>query len=57
MKAPIQSIKGLFGRDNVIFDNASLVTFLLMNALKVEEWNIMMDVNICGVLKALRQVC
>lgn len=55
-----QDVKGFihfaldkFGRVDVIFNNAGVMPLSPMNALKVEEWDKMIDVNICGVLNGI----
>ncbi|MEH1939584.1 MAG: SDR family oxidoreductase [Nostoc sp.] len=42
-----------FGRVDVIFNNAGVMPLSPMNALKVEEWDTMIDVNIRGVLNGI----
>ena len=50
MKAFIQFVKDKFDQLDVIFNNAGVMPLSLMNALKVEEWDKMINVNIHGVL-------
>ncbi|MEH1976489.1 MAG: SDR family oxidoreductase [Nostoc sp.] len=42
-----------FGRVDVIYNNAGVMPLSPMNALKVEEWDTMIDVNIRGVLNGI----
>lgn len=53
MKAFIHFAKDKFGRLDVIFNNAGVMPLSPMNALKVEEWDKMIDVNIHGVLNGI----
>lgn len=53
MKAFIQFAKDKFDRVDVIFNNAGIMPLSPMNALKVEEWDAMIDVNIHGVLNGI----
>ena len=53
MKAFIQFTQDQFGRVDVIFNNAGIMPLSPMNALKVEEWDTMIDVNIRGVLNGI----
>lgn len=48
--------KAKFGRVDVIFNNAGVMPVSPMNALKVEEWNAIVDVNIKGVLNGIAAV-
>jgi NADP-dependent 3-hydroxy acid dehydrogenase YdfG len=45
-----------FGRIDVIVNNAGLMPLSLMSSLKVEEWDLMIDVNIRGVLYGVAAV-
>ncbi len=45
-----------YGRVDVIVNNAGVMPLSLMNALKVEEWDRMIDVNIRGVLHGIAAV-
>lgn len=45
-----------YGRIDVIVNNAGLMPLSMMNALKVEEWDRMIDVNIRGVLYGVAAV-
>ncbi len=53
VKAFIHFAKDTFGRVDVIFNNAGVMPLSPMNALKVEEWDKMIDVNIRGVLNGI----
>jgi NADP-dependent 3-hydroxy acid dehydrogenase YdfG len=53
MKAFIHFAKEKFDRIDVIFNNAGVMPLSLMNALKVDEWDKMIDVNIKGVLNGI----
>ncbi|GGA54348.1 oxidoreductase [Pelagibacterium lentulum] len=45
-----------FGRIDVIVNNAGIMPLSLMNSLKVDEWDRMVDVNIKGVLYGIAAV-
>ncbi len=45
-----------FGRIDVIVNNAGIMPLSLMNSLKVDEWDRMVDVNIKGVLYGVAAV-
>jgi NADP-dependent 3-hydroxy acid dehydrogenase YdfG len=53
MKAFIHFAKDKFGRVDVIFNNAGVMPLSMMNALKVEEWDKMINANINGVLNGI----
>jgi NADP-dependent 3-hydroxy acid dehydrogenase YdfG len=53
MKAFIHFAKDRFDRVDVIFNNAGVMPLSPMNALKVEEWDNMINVNINGVLNGI----
>jgi len=53
MKAFIHFARDKFGRVDVIFNNAGVMPLSPMNALKVEEWDTMINVNINGVLNGI----
>ncbi|ACK64582.1 short-chain dehydrogenase/reductase SDR [Rippkaea orientalis PCC 8801] len=53
MKAFIHFAKDTFGRIDVIFNNAGVMPLSPMNALKVQEWDNMINVNINGVLNGI----
>jgi NADP-dependent 3-hydroxy acid dehydrogenase YdfG len=48
--------KQKFGRVDVIFNNAGVMPVSPMNALKVDEWDRIIDVNIKGVLNGIAAV-
>ncbi|MCE3253459.1 MAG: short-chain alcohol dehydrogenase, partial [Cellvibrio sp.] len=50
MDALIQFAKATFGRVDVIVNNAGLMPLSPIEALKIDEWDRMVDVNIKGVL-------
>lgn len=45
-----------FGRVDVIINNAGVMPLSLVESLKIEEWNTMIDVNIKGVLNGIAAV-
>ncbi|MCF4966858.1 SDR family oxidoreductase [Nostoc sp. CMAA1605] len=53
MKEFIDFAVSKFGRIDVIFNNAGVMPLSLINALKVEEWDNMINVNIHGVLNGI----
>ena len=53
MKAFIHFAEDTFDRVDVIFNNAGIMPLSPMNALKVEEWDNMINVNIYGVLNGI----
>ena len=53
MSAFIHFAKDKFARIDVIFNNAGVMPLSLMNALKVDEWDKMINVNINGVLNGI----
>lgn len=53
VKAFVEFSKDKFGRVDVIFNNAGVMPLSPMNALKVEEWDNMINVNIQGVLNGI----
>lgn len=42
-----------FGRVDVLFNNAGVMPLAPLNALKLEEWNAIVDINIKGVLHGI----
>ncbi|MGB7415666.1 MAG: SDR family oxidoreductase [Thermosynechococcaceae cyanobacterium] len=56
VKAFIEFAKDPFGRVDVVFNNAGVMPLSPMNALKVDEWDKMLDVNIRGVLNGIAAV-
>ena len=53
VKTFIHFAKDMFGHVDVIFNNAGAMPLAPMRALKVEEWDNMIDVNIHGVLNGI----
>lgn len=53
VKAFVGFAKDKFGQVDVIFNNAGVMPLSPMSALKVEEWDNMINVNICGVLNGI----
>ncbi|MEM8532850.1 MAG: SDR family oxidoreductase [Chloroflexota bacterium] len=53
VQAFIHFAKDTFGRVDVVFNNAGVMPLSSMNALKVEEWDRMIKVNIVGVLNGI----
>lgn len=53
VKAFIHFAKDKFGRVDVIFNNAGVMPLSRVNALKVDEWDNMINVNIHGVLNGI----
>ncbi len=53
MKAFVHFAKDTFGRIDVIFNNAGVMPLSRIDALKVEEWDNMINVNIHGVLNGI----
>jgi NADP-dependent 3-hydroxy acid dehydrogenase YdfG len=53
VKAFVEFAKDKFGRVDVIFNNAGVMPLSPMNALKVQEWDNMINVNIRGVLNGI----
>src|SRR5471030_3161414 len=50
MENLIQSAVQKFGKVDVLVNNAGIMPMAAMSKLKVEEWDLMIDVNIKGVL-------
>jgi NADP-dependent 3-hydroxy acid dehydrogenase YdfG len=48
--------RGIFGRVDVIFNNAGAMPVSPMGALKVDEWDRIVDINIKGVLNGIAAV-
>lgn len=49
----VRFARDTFGRIDVMFNNAGVMPLSKLNALKVDEWNNMIDVNIRGVLNGI----
>ena len=56
MEAFVAYAEAEFGRVDVIVNNAGLMPLSPLNALKVDEWDRMVDVNIKGVLYGIAAV-
>ena len=55
-KQLVQLAKDTYGRVDVIFLNAGIMPSSPLSALKTDEWNTMIDVNIKGVLNGIAAV-
>ena len=55
-EAFVQSAKNEFGRVDVLVNNAGIMPLSPLRALKIDEWNQMIDVNIRGVLNGIAAV-
>lgn len=53
MEAIIRLAKDRFGRLDVVLNNAGVMPLSPLEALKIDEWNRMIDVNIRGVLHGI----
>jgi NADP-dependent 3-hydroxy acid dehydrogenase YdfG len=53
MQSFVEFALGAFGRVDVIINNAGVMPLSKLEALKVDEWNRMIDVNIRGVLHGI----
>lgn len=53
MQAIIRLAKSRFGRVDVVLNNAGVMPLSPLEALKIDEWNRMIDVNIRGVLHGI----
>ena len=56
VNAFVDFARSKFGRVDVIFNNAGVMPVSPMNALKVDEWDRIIDVNIKGVLNGIAAV-
>ncbi len=53
MQAIIEAAQSRFGRVDAVINNAGVMPLSSLEALKIEEWNRMIDVNIRGVLHGI----
>lgn len=53
MQAIIETAQSRFGRVDAVINNAGVMPLSSLEALKIEEWNRMIDVNIRGVLHGI----
>lgn len=53
MKSIIQLAQSRFGRLDAVINNAGIMPLSSLEALKIDEWNQMIDVNIRGVLHGI----
>ncbi|MCT4457737.1 SDR family oxidoreductase [Lactiplantibacillus paraplantarum] len=56
LKALVDLAKTEFGSIDVIFNNAGIMPTSPISALKIDEWNAMIDVNLKGVLNGVAAV-
>src|SRR5699024_1729391 len=56
VEALAQAAKDTFGRIDVLLNNAGLMPLAPLDALKVDEWEQMVDVNLKGVLYGIAAV-
>lgn len=56
MQAIIDEAQSHFGRVDAVINNAGVMPLSSLEALKIEEWNRMIDVNIRGVLHGIAAV-
>lgn len=56
MNAFVDFAQATFGRVDVLINNAGVIPLSPMNALKTDEWDKMIDVNIRGVLHGIAAV-
>ncbi|MFD6874264.1 MULTISPECIES: SDR family oxidoreductase [unclassified Streptomyces] len=56
MRAFVQAAHSRYGHIDVLVNNAGVMPLSLLDALKVDEWNRMIDVNLRGVLHGIAAV-
>ena len=56
VKAFVNFAQDTFGQVDVLFNNAGIMPLSPMNALKTDEWNRIIDINIKGVLNGIGAV-
>ncbi|MDF0750475.1 SDR family oxidoreductase [Marinobacter sp. 71-i] len=56
VKRFVEFAQGEYGRVDVLFNNAGIMPLSPMSALKTDEWNDIIDVNIKGVLNGIAAV-
>jgi NADP-dependent 3-hydroxy acid dehydrogenase YdfG len=56
MEAFVRAAQESYGRVDVLVNNAGVMPLAMLEALKVDEWNRMIDVNIRGVLHGIAAV-
>ena len=56
VKNLIDTALAVFGKVDVLINNAGLMAIAPMSALQVDEWNNMIDINIKGVLNGIAAV-
>ena len=56
VKAFVDSVLARYGRVDVLVNNAGVMPLSLMQDLRVDEWNQMIDVNLRGVLHSIAAV-
>jgi NADP-dependent 3-hydroxy acid dehydrogenase YdfG len=56
MRAFVRAAQESYGRVDVLVNNAGVMPLAMLEALKVDEWNRMIDVNIRGVLHGIAAV-
>lgn len=56
VKRFVEFAQGEYGRVDVLFNNAGIMPLSPMSALKTDEWNDIIDINIKGVLNGIAAV-